>query len=173
MTIKQLERSIRAIPDFPKKGILFRDIATLLGDKKAFNSAINLLAKPYKSKKIDVVVAVESRGFIFGAALAYKLGCGFVMVRKKGKLPYKTYSVTYELEYGTDTLEIHRDAIGRGARVLIVDDLLATGGTIKAVSDLVKQMSGKIIGISFLIELVALSGRSKLKGLPVFSLIKF
>mgnify|MGYP001559627250 FL=1 len=173
MTIKQLERSIRAIPNFPKQGILFRDITTLLRDKKTYHCAINLLAKPYKSKKIDVVVAVESRGFIFGAALAYKLGCGFVMVRKKGKLPYKTYSVTYELEYGADTLEIHRDAFGKGARVLIVDDLLATGGTIKAVSDLVEQMSAKIIGVCFLIELTALSGRKKLKGLPVFSLIKY
>ena len=173
MTINELKKTIRSIPDFPKEGILFRDITTLLKDKNAFKSAINLMAKAYKNKKIECVVAVESRGFIFGAALAYKLGCGFVPVRKKGKLPSKTYSVTYELEYGTDTLEIHQDAFEKGTRVLIVDDLLATGGTIKAVSDLVKQMSGKIVGIAFLIELVFLSGRAKLKGLPISSLIKY
>lgn len=173
MTVRQLEKAIRAIPDFPKKGILFRDITTLLKDKKAFCSSIDLISKPYQNKKIDAVVAVESRGFIFGSAIAYKLKCGFIPVRKKGKLPYKTRSVTYELEYGTDTLEIHQDAIARGARILIVDDLLATGGTVRAVTELVEQLEGRIVGIAFLIELSALSGRSKLKGLPIHSLIKY
>ncbi len=173
MNVKQLENSIRAIPDFPKKGILFRDIATLLQDKDAFGSAIDLLAKQYENEKIDYIVAVEARGFIFGAVLAYKLGCGFVPVRKKGKLPYKTHSVTYSLEYGTDTLEIHQDAFNPAARVLIVDDLLATGGTIAAVTELVGKMSVDIVGLCFLIELTALSGRDKLKGLSVFSLLKY
>jgi len=173
MDIKQLEDSIRAIADFPKKGILFRDITTLLQDKDAFNSAIDLLAKQYKNEKIDYIVAVESRGFIFGAVLAYKLGCGFVPVRKKGNLPFKTHSVTYSLEYGTDTLEIHQDAFNSASRVLIVDELLATGGTIAAVVELVGKMSADIAGLCFLIELTALSGRDKLKSHSVFSLIKF
>lgn len=173
MDVSKLKSVIRSIPDFPKKGILFRDITTLLKDKKYFRAALNLLAKHYEAKKIDCIVAVESRGFIFGAALAYKLGCGFVPVRKKGKLPYKTHSATYDLEYGSDTLEIHQDAFDKSARILIVDDLLATGGTIAAVSELVGKMNGKIIGLCFLIELVFLSGRKKLKNLPVFSLIKY
>ncbi len=168
-----LESYIRSIPDFPKPGILFRDITTLLKDKKAFKEAINALAAKYKNKKIDVVVAIESRGFIFGAALAYKLGAGFVPVRKKGKLPARANSVTYELEYGTDTLEMHHDAINPKANVLIVDDLLATGGTAKAVCQLVEQSQGKIIGILFLIELLGLKGKDKLKGLPIQSLIKY
>jgi adenine phosphoribosyltransferase len=169
----KLGKSIRSIPDFPKPGILFRDITTLVKDKKAFKLAIDILFKKYKNKKIDKVVAVESRGFIFGATLAYKLSAGFVPVRKKGKLPARTISATYALEYGTDTLEIHEDAINPGERVLIVDDLLATGGTVSAVIDLVKQLKGKIIGIGFLIELVDLHGRKKLKGYPIYSLIKF
>ncbi len=173
MDIKQLEDSIRAIPDFPKKGILFRDITTLLQDKDAFNFAIDLLAKQYKNEKIDYIVAVESRGFIFGAVLAYKLNCGFVPVRKKGKLPFKTHSITYSLEYGTDILEIHQDAFNPASRVLIVDDLLATGGTIAAVTELVEKMSADIAGLCFLIELTVLSGRDKLKGHSIFSLIKF
>lgn len=168
-----LKKYIRNIPDFPKAGILFRDITTLLKDKKVFKLVINKLAEKYKNKKIEFVVAVESRGFIFGSVLAYKLGAGFVPVRKKGKLPAKTNSATYELEYGTDTLEIHQDAIPEGAKVLIVDDLLATGGTVKAVTDLIKQSKGKITGIAFLIELVALKGIGKLKEYPVFSLIKY
>lgn len=173
MDIKQLENSIRAIPDFPKKGILFRDITTLLQDKDAFNSAIDLLAKQYENEKIDYIVAVESRGFIFGAVLAYKLGCGFVPVRKKGKLPFRAHSVTYSLEYGTDTLEIHQDAFNPASRILIVDDLLATGGTIAAVVELVGKLSADIAGLCFLIELAFLSGRDKLKGHSIFSLIKF
>ncbi len=168
-----LKSYIRDIPDFPKPGILFRDITTLLKDKHAFKFAIDVLAAKYKTKKIDAVVAVESRGFIFGSAIAYKLGAGLVPVRKKGKLPAKTNSVTYELEYGTDTLEIHHDAIQPKAKVLIVDDLLATGGTVKAVKDLVEQLQGDITGIAFLIELSGLKGRDKLKGYPVFALIKY
>lgn len=168
-----LKDCIRDIPDFPKKGILFRDITTLLKDKLAFKLAVDSLAAKYKGKKIDAVVAVEARGFILGGAIAHKLGAGFVPVRKKGKLPWKTNSATYELEYGTDTLEMHHDAIKPGEKVLIVDDLLATGGTVKAVADLVKQLNGEIAGITFLIELTGLKGRDKLKGYPVFSLIKY
>lgn len=164
---------IRNIPDFPKPGILFRDITTLLKDKKVFKIAVNALSNKYKNKKIDKVVAVEARGFILGGAVAEKLGAGFVPVRKKGKLPWRTNSVTYDLEYGTDTLEMHHDAIEPGDKVLIVDDLLATGGTVKAVTDLVKQLKGKITGIAFLIELTDLKGKDKLKDYPVLSLIKY
>ncbi len=168
-----LEKSIRNIPDFPKPGILFRDVTTLIQNKKAFKKAVDLLTKKYKAKGFDKVVGVEARGFIFGAAVAYKIGAGFVPVRKKGKLPFKTISTTYELEYGTDTLEIHKDAIAPGEKVLIIDDLLATGGTVKAVTELVGQLGGKISGIGFVIELVDLKGKDKLKDYPVFSLIKF
>jgi len=170
---KDLEDYIRNIPNFPKPGILFRDITTLLKDKSAFKQAVDALARKYKNKKIDLVVAVEARGFILGGALAHKLGAGFVPVRKKGKLPWKTSAVTYALEYGTDTLEMHQDAIKAGDKVLIVDDLLATGGTVDAVTDLVKQKRGKIIGIAFLIELTDLRGIDKLKDYPVYSLIKY
>ena len=132
-----------------------------------------MLAKKYKKEGIDYVVGVEARGFIFGAAIAYKLGAGFVPVRKKGKLPYKTKEITYDLEYGTDTLEIHEDAIPSGARVLIVDDLLATGGTIRAVADLVKEQGANIVGVEFLVELRFLKGKNKLKDLPLYSVIKY
>lgn len=169
----KLHKHIRSIPDFPKKGILFRDITTLLNNSKAFKSSINELAKALKNKKIDYIVAAESRGFIFGGALAYKLGCGFVPVRKPGKLPYKTHRHTYSLEYGKDSLEIHRDAFPRGAKVLVLDDLLATGGTALALIKLVKKLKGKIAAVLFLIELTALKGKNKLKGYPVYSLIKF
>lgn len=168
-----LKNHIRNIPDFPKPGILFRDITTLLRDKKAFKQAVDALAAKFKNKKIDAVVAVEARGFILGGAIAHKLGAGFVPVRKKGKLPWKTKAVTYDLEYGTDTLEMHHDAINPQDKVLIVDDLLATGGTVKAVIDLVKQFGGKIIGIAFIIELVDLKGKEKISGYPIHSLIKF
>lgn len=168
-----LKRSIRNIPDFPKPGILFRDITTLLKDKKAFKLAVDEIVKKYKSKKITKVVGVESRGFILGAAVAYKLGAGFVLARKKGKLPCDTLSVTYSLEYGTDTLEIHKDALAHDDRVLIVDDLMATGGTVGGVIDLVEQFGSKIAGISFVIELVDLKGKDKLKGYPYSSLVKF
>lgn len=173
MKPEALKKYIRNIPDFPKQGILFRDITTLLKDKKAFNHTINFLAKNYINDKIDLIVAVESRGFIFGGALAYKLGAGFVPVRKKGKLPYKTNSVTYSLEYGTDTLEMHQDAITPGQKVLILDDLLATGGTVKAVIDLLKQQQANIAGICFVIELADLKGSEKLSDYPVYSLLKF
>jgi len=164
---------IRNIPDFPKTGILFRDITTLLKDRKAFRLAVDTLVDKYKSKKIDAVVAVEARGFILGGAIAHKLNAGFIPVRKKGKLPAKTNSVTYALEYGTDTLEMHHDALKSRDRILIVDDLLATGGTVRAVTELAKQQKAKIIGIAFLIELTELKGRDKLKEYPVYSLIKY
>lgn len=169
----KLDECIRNIPDFPKPGIQFKDISTLLKDKAAFKTSINRLADKFKNKKVDVVVAVEARGFIIGGALAHKLGAGFVPVRKRGKLPWKTYSVSYELEYGTDSLEMHQDGINRGDRVLIIDDLLATGGTVRAVTDLVKKLQGRIIGIAFLIELTDLKGKEKLKEYPVYSLIKY
>ncbi len=173
MTVQDLKRHIRDIPDFPKKGILFRDISTLLAHKGAFKKAIDALAAKYKNKKVQYVVGVEARGFIFGAALAYKLNAGFIPIRKKGKLPYKTKSVTYQLEYGTDTLEMHEDAIFPNARVLVVDDLLATGGTVKAVVDLLTHQKADVIGIAFLIELGFLDGKSKLDGFPVHSLIQY
>lgn len=168
-----LEKSIRNIPDFPKPGILFRDVTTLMQNKDAFKKSIDLLAKKYKGKGFDKVVGVEARGFIFGAAVAHKIEAGFVPVRKKGKLPYKTISTTYELEYGTDTLEIHQDAINAKDKVLIIDDLLATGGTVKAVIQLVEQLKGKVAGIGFVIELVDLKGKDKFKEYPIYSLVKF
>jgi len=168
-----LRKHIRDIPDFPKPGILFKDITTLLMDKNAFKCAINSLSAKFKGKKIDKVVAVEARGFIFGGALAHKLGAGFIPVRKKGKLPWKTTSATYALEYGTDTLEMHIDAIKPGDKVLIVDDLLATGGTVKAVTELIEKAKGKVTGISFLIELEFLKGKDKLKDYNIHSLIKY
>jgi adenine phosphoribosyltransferase len=171
--LKFLEQSIRNIPDFPKPGILFRDITTLLKNGRAFKIAIDLLYKEYKDRKIDKVLAVESRGFVLGSVLAYKMGKGIILVRKKGKLPYKTVSASYSLEYGRDTLEIHEDAISPGEKVLVIDDLLATGGTVSAVLDLVKKLKAKVAGIAFVIELVDLKGREKLKGFPIFSLIKF
>jgi adenine phosphoribosyltransferase len=167
------KKNIRNIPDFPKKGILFRDITTLLNHSKAFKGAIDALAKTLKGKNIDYILAAESRGFIFGGALSYKLGCGFVPVRKPGKLPYKTYSYTYELEYGKDSLEIHQDAFPAHAKILVLDDLLATGGTALALVNLAKRLKGDIVAIAFLIELTDLKGRDKLKGYPVYSLIKF
>ncbi len=170
---KALEKYIRSIPDFPKPGILFRDVTTLIQDAGAFKKSVDMLAKEYKGKRIDKIAAVEARGFIFGAALAYKLKVGFVPVRKKGKLPFKTTSVTYDLEYGTDTLEIHTDAVKKGERVLIVDDLLATGGTVKGVVSLIEKLGGRITGIAFIIELFDLNGREKLKGFDICSLIKF
>lgn len=169
----ELRNYIRDIPDFPKEGILFKDITTLLKDKGALKKSIDLLAKKFRKERIELVVGAEARGFIFGAALAYKLGAGFVPVRKKGKLPAKTKRVEYALEYGTDILEMHEDAIRPGSRVLIVDDLLATGGTVRAVTDLVRSQEGVIVGVAFLVELKFLKGRNKLKGLPVYSLIKY
>jgi len=172
MTV-ELKDKIRDIPDFPKPGILFKDITTLLQDARAFSSAIDQLAQRYQERQIDSIVCIEARGFIFGGALAYRLGTGLIPVRKAGKLPYKTHKITYELEYGTDTLEIHQDAIAPGQRILIVDDLLATGGTTKAVAELVGQLGGEVVELAFLIELTYLHGRQKLSGYPVYSLIQF
>jgi len=167
-----LKTYIRDIPGFPKEGIIFKDITTLLKDGARFKEAVDLIAAEFKDKKVDVVLSIEARGFIFGSAVAYKLGSGMAPIRKKGKLPYKTHKVSYELEYGSDTLEIHQDAFPKGARVLIVDDLLATGGTARAVADLVKKMGGEIVGLAFVVELLPLKGREKLKDYNVFSLIK-
>ncbi len=171
--INELKKAIRDIPDFPKKGIIFKDITTLIGQGKLFQKTVDALLSHYKGKGINKVVGIESRGFIFGAAVAYGLGAGFVPVRKKGKLPYKTVSGTYQLEYGTDTIEMHEDAVNKGEKVLIIDDLLATGGTMKATADLVKNSGANIAGISFLVELTFLKGIEKLSGYDVFSLIKF
>jgi adenine phosphoribosyltransferase len=173
LTKIDLKDCIRDIPDFPKQGIIFKDITTLLQNKTAFKKAVDMLAKKFKKEKIDMVVGVEARGFIFGAAVAYKLGVGFVPVRKKGKLPYKTKNITYQLEYGTDTLEIHEDAVGPNSRVLIVDDLLATGGTIRAVCDLLKTQKAVIAGAAFVVELRFLKGKDRLKDLDVYSVIKY
>jgi len=167
-----LKSLIRDVPGFPKEGIIFKDITPLLRDKDKFREAVDLISDKFKSNKIDFILSVESRGFIFGAAVAYKLGIGLVPIRKKGKLPYQTHSVTYDLEYGKDTLEIHSDAFKKGSKVLIIDDLLATGGTSKAVADLVGNMGGEVVGFAFLIELVALKGRDKLRGYPIVSLVK-
>ncbi len=171
--MNDLKQYIRNIPDFPKKGILFRDITTLLSNKDRFREVVDVLYERYKDKNIDAVAAIDSRGFIFGGALAYKLGTAMTIVRKKGKLPYKTLKATYSLEYGEDTLEIHEDAFKPGARVLLIDDLLATGGTMGAVVDLVEKLKGKIVEIAFIIELSDLNGRSRLKDLPVYSMVKY
>lgn len=173
MVLDDLKRRIRDIPDFPKAGILFRDITPLLSDGRAFRKAIDCIGERYVDQRVDIVVGVEARGFIMGSALAYKLGAGNVLIRKQGKLPYKTNRTTYALEYGTDTLEIHQDAIKQGQRVVVADDLLATGGTVSAAADLVRQLGGEIVELAFLIELSALNGRERLKNLPVFSLLQY
>jgi adenine phosphoribosyltransferase len=169
-----LESYIRSIPDWPKKGILFRDITPLLADPKAFAAAVDALCAGFVNAGIDYVAAVEARGFIFGAAVARKLGVGFVPIRKKGKLPFKTESITYDLEYGTDTLQVHCDAVGKGgAKVLMVDDLLATGGTMAAACKLIEKIGGRIVAISFLIELVDLAGRDKLADYAIKTVIYY
>ncbi|NLT94782.1 MAG: adenine phosphoribosyltransferase [Clostridia bacterium] len=168
-----LKDYIAIIPDFPAKGISFKDITPLLGDKEAFRYAIDLMAQKIENKEVDVVVGPEARGFVIGGPLAYKLGCGFVPVRKKGKLPRETISASYELEYGKDVLEIHRDGIKPGQKVFIADDLLATGGTIKTTIELVERLGGQIVGLGFIIELVDLEGRKTLEGYEVFSLISY
>ena len=168
-----LTKIIRSVPDFPKKGIVFRDITTLLKDSKGFALAVDTLYDRYRSERIMKVVSVESRGFILGAPLAYKLGAGFVPVRKPKKLPAATIREEYALEYGTDTLEIHKDAIASGERVLVVDDLLATGGTILAAAKLVERLGGTIVGLAFLIELSFLNARSKLSAYNVFSIVDY
>ena len=168
-----LKAKIRHVPDFPKPGILFYDITTLLCDPQGFRDTIDAMAAPYMGEDIDQVVGIESRGFILGAAVAATLGCGFVPIRKPGKLPAATHQESYNLEYGTDTLEIHQDACGNNQRLLIVDDVLATGGTARAAIDLVKKAGGKIIGAAFLIELDFLKGRDKLAGEPVYSVLHY
>lgn len=168
-----LAKTIRDIPDFPQKGVLFKDITTLLKDPKAFRYSIDLLTDRYKGQGIEIVVGMESRGFIIGAPLAYNLGAGFVPVRKEGKLPAPAIKERYALEYGTSCLEIHQDAIQPGQQALIVDDLLATGGTVRATVDLVQRLGGKPVGLAFLVELAFLEGRSRLEGYDIFSLIRY
>src|SRR5262245_7621290 len=168
-----LRTKIRHVPDFPKPGILFYDITTLLSDAVGFSDMIGALAAPYKKERIDHVVGIESRGFILGAAVANELKTGFVPIRKPGKLPSKTHRENYSLEYGTDGLEIHQDAVSEGQRVLIVDDVLATGGTAKAAAALVRRIGGSLVGIAFLIELVALQGREKLGGENVYTVLQY
>jgi len=171
--MEDLKLTIRDIPDFPKKGIIFKDITTLLQDAKSFTRMIDMIANRYIGQRIDKVVGVEARGFLIGAALAYKLGAGVVLVRKPGKLPSETFSKTYDLEYGTDTLEIHKDAIKPGEKILIADDLLATGGTVAAVVDMVSQLGGDIVECCFMTELEFLDGRKKLPEGKVYSLLQF
>jgi len=172
-TAVELKAAIRDIPDFPKKGIIFKDITTLLKDGVLFRKAVDQMAAPFIGKGITKVIGVESRGFIFASAIAYKLGVGLVIVRKPGKLPHKTHKESYDLEYGKDTLEIHIDALTKDDKVLLVDDLLATGGTAQAVAKMVKHFGSPLAGIVFLIELAFLNGREKLKGYPVASLITY
>lgn len=171
--MNHLLSTIRSVPDFPKKGIVFRDITTLLKDGEAFRQSVDLFHDRYKSLNVEKVVSVESRGFIFGGPLAYRLGAGFVPIRKPGKLPAATLRQEYALEYGTDAIEIHKDAIRPGERILMHDDLLATGGTVRAACQLVERLGGTIIGLSFLIELSFLGGRAKLKDYDVFSILHY
>lgn len=169
-----LKKLIREIPDYPKPGILFYDLTTLLSDKQGFHSLVDRLCSHYDGKqKVDVVAGIEARGFIFAPALAYRLGAGFIPVRKPKKLPWKTSSVTYQLEYGSDSLEIHQDAVKPGEHVLICDDLLATGGTAAAAAELVRNLGGKVAGAAFAVELNFLNGRKKLAGIDAFSLIQY
>lgn len=171
--MEHLKAAIREIPDWPKKGILFYDITTLLKNGARFREAVDALIAPYRHRKIDAVVGVEARGFIFAPTVAYALGAGFVPVRKPGKLPSATYRATYQLEYGTDCLEIHQDAIEPGQNTLVVDDLLATGGTAKTVAALIERMGGKVVGLSFVVELGFLNGRAQLAGYDVTSIVRY
>jgi adenine phosphoribosyltransferase len=171
--MEHLKSKIRSIPDFPKAGILFYDITTLLQDPAGFRAAIDSIAMPFVGQGIDLVVGIESRGFIFGSAVADRIQAGFSPVRKPGKLPSRTMRQTYDLEYGTDALEIHDDAVKRGQRVLIVDDLLATGGTARATAELVRRLGGDVHALAFLIELVALNGRRKLEGESVHAILQY
>ena len=168
-----IKSKIREIPDWPKKGVNFKDITPLIQDGRAFKKTIDILARPYLNKKIDKIVGIDARGFIIAAALAYKLKTGIAIIRKKGKLPWKIVSKTYSLEYASNTIEMHKDSILPGEKVLLVDDVLATGGTMKATINLVKKLKGKIIGVDFLIELSYLGGRKKLKGYEIRSLVKY
>jgi adenine phosphoribosyltransferase len=169
----ELATLIRDVPDFPIEGIMFKDITTLIRDEDAFREVIDWMTDQYADSRIDCVVAVEARGYIFGAPLAYRLGAGFVPIRKPGKLPAKTISESYELEYGTNALEIHEDGIEPGQRVLVIDDLLATGGSARAAVNLVERLGGEIVGVAFLVELDFLHGRDKLEGYDVLSLIHY
>ena len=171
--MQHFKELIRNVPDFPKKGILFYDITTLLKDKQAFTEVMNALADRYRTRQVDLVVGIESRGFIFASALALQLKAGFVPVRKLNKLPAKTLRATYDLEYGQDSLEIHEDAIHKGQKVLVVDDLLATGGTAAAVLELVRRLGGEVVGVAFLVELEFLNGRKKLPGYDVYTMLKY
>ncbi|MBX7219323.1 MAG: adenine phosphoribosyltransferase [Blastocatellia bacterium] len=171
--MNDLKKMIREVPDFPKPGILFYDITTLLKNPKGLKAVINRMSEAFAGEKIDTVIGIEARGFIFAPALAYHIGAGFVPVRKPKKLPHETESISYDLEYGSDTLEIHRDAIGEGHRVLIADDLLATGGTAAAVVKLVEQLGGQVVGLTFVIELNFLNGREKLSNYHVHSLMRY
>jgi adenine phosphoribosyltransferase len=168
-----LKEKIRHVPDFPKAGILFYDITTLLQDPAGFRAAVDSLALPFTDQRIEIVVGIESRGFIFGAVVADRIGAGFTPVRKAGKLPSQCIRASYDLEYGTDALEMHNDAIREGQRVLIVDDLLATGGTARATTELVKRLGGEVHALAFLIELLALNGRGKLPGENVHTVLKY
>jgi adenine phosphoribosyltransferase len=171
--MEDLKKLIREVPDFPKPGILFYDITTLLKDKGGFHAVIDGLKHQYREAQVDVVLGIEARGFIFAPALAYALGAGFVPVRKPRKLPAMCVSVTYDLEYGTDRLEMHKDAVGDGSRVLIVDDLLATGGTASAAARMVREAGGTVAGLGFVVELTFLNGRRKLANYDVFSLLQY
>ncbi len=173
MKISELKKTIREIPDYPKKGILFYDITPLLQNPKAFQKVVDTIANRYIDKKFDSIVCIDSRGFIIGSALAYKLCKGLVLVRKKGKLPYRTIRASYKLEYGTDEVEVHEDAVKKGQKVIIVDDLLATGGTASAAIELIKKSGGTVKECAFIIELTELKGREKLAPVPVFSLLKY
>jgi len=171
--MEDLKKVIREIPDFPKPGILFYDITTLLAHGPSFRTAVDRIAEEFAGRNVQRVLAIDARGFLFGAGVAYKLGLGIAPVRKKGKLPFRTISASYELEYGTDSIEIHEDAIQPGERVLIVDDLLATGGTAGAAVELVRRSQGEVVGCAFVIELIFLQGRRKLPGIPVYSLVQY
>ncbi|SDP56001.1 adenine phosphoribosyltransferase [Desulforhopalus singaporensis] len=171
--VLDLRETVRTVPGWPIEGVLFRDLTTLMKDPHALRMSCDILFERYKEKKIDKVVGIDARGFVFGAVLAYKLGVGFVPVRKKGKLPYETLEKSYDLEYGSGTLEVHRDAISAGDKVVVVDDLIATGGTVSATVGLVRELGGEVIECSFLIELPDLKGREKLVGCPVFAVMEF
>lgn len=171
--MSDFSKFIREIPNFPKQGVSYKDITPLLGNRFAFNAAIEVFVNRFKSERIDVIVGIDARGFILASALAHRLNIGFVPIRKSGKLPFDCYEITYDLEYGTDTLAIHQDAFPRGSRVLICDDVLATGGTLSASVELVKKLGGDVIGIALFLELTEFEGRKKVADQPVFSLLEF
>lgn len=173
MNLSEIRESVRNVPDFPKKGIQFKDITTSIRDTKIFAQIIDIFAEHYKDIDIDYIAGVESRGFIFGSALAYRLQCGFVPIRKAGKLPADTISEEYDLEYGSAKIEVHKDSFHKGAKVLVIDDLLATGGTVRATCNLIEKTEAQIIGIAFMIELSDLNGREKLQNYEIFSLLEY